>query len=229
MKRILILVLFCIILTGCSGFTADSTPTAAAESVTTTQLPPPNLDGDMSLEEALTRRRTVRRFEDLPLTDAELGQLLWAGQGITSKGGRRTAPSAGALYPLELFVATEEGVFHYDPEAHQLIELSTEDARRGLYKASGSQKSVSEAPVVLVVIAVYERTTGQFGEERGVRYVHLEAGHATQNVLLEAAALGLGAVSVGSFDDMDVQEVLALPADHQPLYLVPVGHPRVDD
>jgi SagB-type dehydrogenase family enzyme len=201
----------------------------AAEPGTTTQLPPPDLEGDMSLEEALASRRSVRAFEDLPLTEAELGQLLWAGQGITDQRGHRTAPSAAALYPLELFVATEEGVFHYDPQAHQLIVLSTDDARMGLYEASGDQQSVGQAPVVFVVTAVYERTTGRFGEERGTRFAQHEAGHATQNMLLETMALGLGAVPVGGFDDTAVQEVLALPTDHRPLYLVPVGHRRVGD
>jgi SagB-type dehydrogenase family enzyme len=203
---------------------AGSQMLPAAEPGGTTQLPPPIVEGDVSLEEALATRRSLRQFEDLPLTEAELGQLLWAGQGITGSGGHRTAPSAGALYPLELFVATGEGVFHYDPQAHELIVLSTEDARTGLYEASGEQESVGQAPAILVVTAVYGRTTGEFGQERGTRYVQLEAGHATQNMLLEATALGLGAVPVGSFDDAGVQAVLDLPVDHQPLYLVPAGH-----
>jgi SagB-type dehydrogenase family enzyme len=215
--------------TAAESTAATNTMPLAAERGTTTQLPPPNLEGDMSLEEALARRRSVRTFEDLPLTEAELGQLLWAGQGITDQKGHRTAPSGGALYPLELFVATEEGVFHYDPQAHQLIVLSMEDARMGLYEASGGQQSVGQAPAVFVVTAVYERTTSRFGEEHGSLDVQLEAGHATQNMLLQATALGLGSVPVAGIDATDVQEVLALPADHQPLYLVPVGHRRGGD
>ena len=225
MKRKVILVVFGLMFAVyVESATATNTVPLAAEPGTTAQLPPPVLEGDMSLEEALDRRRSIRTFGDLPLTEDELGQLLWAGQGITGPGGRRTAPSAGALYPLELFVATGEGVFHYDPQAHQLIVLSTEDVRMGLYEASGNQESVAQAPVILIVTAVYERTTDRYGQERGARYVHLEAGHATQNILLEATALDLHVVSVGSFDDTAVQNVLALPADHQPLYLVPVGH-----
>jgi SagB-type dehydrogenase family enzyme len=219
---------------GCAATAVESTAATntmllAAEHGTTTQLPPPIVVGDMSPEEALATRRSKRSFGDLPLAEAELGQLLWAGQGITDQAGHRTAPSAGALYPLELFIATEEGVFHYDPQAHQLIVLGTDDARMGLYEASGGQQAVGQAPVVFVVTAVYERTTGQFGEERGARYVHLEAGHATQNMLLEVMALGLRAVPVGGFDATAAQEALALPADHQPFYLVPVGHARAGD
>ena len=229
MKRKAMLVVFGLMLALCvEAAAATNTMPPAAEPGTATQLPPPVLEGTMSLEEALATRRSVRVFEDLPLTEAELGQLLWAGQGITDSSGHRTAPSAGALYPLELFVATGEGVFHYDPQAHQLVVLSTEDARMGLYEASGGQESVRQAGAVLVVTGVYERTASVFGQERGARYVQHEAGHATQNMLLQATALGLGALPVGSFDDAGVQEVLALPADHQPLYLVPAGHASED-
>ena len=153
-------------------------------------LPTPMLAGETSLEEALLGRRSVREFKDTPLTTAELGQLLWATQGITNERGFRTAPSAGALYPLETYVATAEGLFHYDPKEHQLWTVSPEDARQGLYDAALRQEPVLQAPAVFVLTAVYERTAQKYGTERGPRYVHLEAGHAAQNLLLEAVVLG---------------------------------------
>lgn len=189
-------------------------------------LPTPALAGETSLEEALLRRRSVREFKDTPLATAELGQLLWATQGITNERGFRTAPSAGALYPLEIYLATVDGLFHYDPEGHQLWTVSQEDARQGLYDAALRQEPVLQAPAVFVLTAVYERTAQKYGSERSPRYVHLEAGHAAQNLLLEAVVLGLGAVPIGAFEDQRVQEVLGLPEDHEPLYLIPVGHPR---
>jgi SagB-type dehydrogenase family enzyme len=155
-----------------------------------------------------------------------LGQLLWAIQGISGERGFRTAPSAGALYPLEVYVATEEGLFQYQPEGHQLLPLDQDDVRTALYQAALRQEAVRQAPAVFVVTAIYERTAQKYGAERSPRYVHLEAGHAAQNLLLQAVALGLGAVPIGAFEDKRVQEVLAIPEDHQPLYLIPVGHPR---
>jgi SagB-type dehydrogenase family enzyme len=191
-----------------------------------TPLPSPTLSGETSLEEALVRRRSVREFDTQPLTTGELGQLLWAAQGITRERGFRTAPSAGALYPLEMYLATIDGVFHYQPHDHQLLVTSPEDAREELYQAALEQEPVRQAPAVFIVTAVYERTAAKYGEERGPRYVHLEAGHAAQNLLLEAAALELGAVPIGAFHDEEIQRALELPADHQPLYLIPVGHPQ---
>lgn len=191
-----------------------------------TPLPPPTLSGETSLEEALVRRRSVREFDSQPLTAGDLGQLLWAAQGITHERGFRTAPSAGALYPLEVYVATTDGVFHYRPQSHQLLVTSLQDAREKLYAAALKQEPVRLAPAVFIVTAIYERTAKKYGTERSPRYVHLEAGHAAQNLLLEAAALGLGAVPIGAFHDKEIQTALGLPADHQPLYLIPVGYPQ---
>jgi SagB-type dehydrogenase family enzyme len=197
---------------------------APAEAGAATPLPTPILVGQISLEETLARRRSVREFDDQPLTMAELGQLLWAAQGITNQRGYRTAPSAGALYPLEVYVATPDGVFHYDPDSHHLVVLSRKDARVGLFEAASRQEPIRQAPAVLVLTAVYERTTKRYGEDRGPRYVHLETGHAAQNLVLEAVALELGAVTIGAFHDEEVQEALGIPQDHEPLYLIPVGH-----
>jgi len=180
----------------------------------------------MSVEEALRRRRSVREFREKLLTDQELSQLLWAAQGITDAAGLRTAPSAGALYPLELYVSTPQGFYRYEPRGHRLRRSADGDLRPAIYRAALEQEAIRQAPAVLVIAAVYERTAFKYGQARAPRYVHVEVGHAAQNVLLEAVALGLGGVPIGAFDDLALQKALGLPADHKPLYLIPVGHPR---
>lgn len=189
-------------------------------------LPPPQQKGTLSLEEALARRRSVREFADTPLSLSELGQLFWAAQGVTDPAGLRTAPSAGALYPLEVYAATREGVYHYEPAGHRLMVHARSDVRRALYTAALQQSAVLNAPAVMVIAAVYARTAYKYGEERTPRYVHLETGHAAQNILLQAIALDLVAVTIGAFEDDIVKQALALPSDQEPLYLIPVGHPR---
>lgn len=189
-------------------------------------LPAPAQRGQMSVEEALARRRSVREFSAKPLTYRQLGQLCWAAQGVTHPDGRRTAPSAGALYPLELYVATASGLFHYEPARHELRVLERRDLRPDLNRAALSQDSVLNAAVVFVITGNYARTAGKYGSARSPRYVHLEAGHAAENLLLAAVALNLGAVPVGAFDDAQVQKVLSLPAGEEPLYLIPAGDPR---
>lgn len=191
-----------------------------------TSLPEPSMEGPLSLEETLLRRRSVRDFSPEQLSSHEISQLLWAAQGITNSRGFRTAPSAGALYPLELYVVLEEGVFHYDPHAHQLITVIVGDLRSNLYAVALEQDAILNAPMVLVVTAVFTRTEAKYDRARSPRYVHMEAGHAAQNVLLQAVSLDLGAVPIGAFEDIRVQEVLGLPTDHEPLYLIPIGHPR---
>jgi SagB-type dehydrogenase family enzyme len=187
------------------------------------ELPRPRRTSEVSLEEAFAARRSLRTFAQRPLDQAQLGQLLWAAQGITGAGGRgRTAPSAGALYPLELYVATAEGLFRYEPRAHSLERRLARDPRPELAKAALGQESVRQAPAVFVISGVEARTRAKYGA-RARRYVHLEAGHAGQNLLLQAAALGLGAVPVGAFEDDQVRRVLSLPAGEAPLYLIPVG------
>ena len=211
-------------LAGCG--TPESPVPARFARTAATPLPEPVLVGRMSLEEALEQRRSIRAFASTPLTTARLGQLLWAAQGITDHRGFRTAPSAGGLYPLEVYVATAEGSYHYEPHGHRLLVLSQTDTRAALYQAALRQEAVRQAPAVFVITAVYERTAGKYGTERSPRYAHLEAGHAAQNLLLQAVALGLGAVPIGAFEDEAIQKVLGIPADHLPLYLIPVGYPQ---
>lgn len=191
-----------------------------------TSLPQPQVEGFMSLEEAIRLRRSVREFSPQALSTHEISQLLWAAQGITDPRGFRAAPSAGALYPLELYVVIAEGVFHYDPRANTLTLISEGDLRRDLYLVSLNQNAILQAPLTMIITAIYERTEVRYGSARTPRYVHMEIGHAAQNVLLQAVALGLGAVPIGAFEDSNVHAVLGLPSDHEPLYLIPIGHPR---
>jgi SagB-type dehydrogenase family enzyme len=206
-----------------------SAPSRASETSSPTPqvivLLEPRLKGTLTLEEALAQRRSVREFSKVPLTLAELGQLLWAAQGVTHPSGLRTAPSAGALYPLEVYAVTREAVYHYESQGHRLTTHVQGDVRAALHAAALRQDPVLNAPAVIVIAVVYARTAHKYGEERSPRYVHLEAGHAAQNVLLQAVTLNLGAVPIGAFEDDRVKQVLALPSDQQPLYLIPVGRP----
>jgi SagB-type dehydrogenase family enzyme len=190
-----------------------------------TALPPPSLDGTVSLEQALALRRSAREYRQDPLPIATVGQLLWAGQGVTGPGGKRTAPSAGALYPLELYVVTPSQVMHYLPAGHRVEIRAAADLRPELRTAAFGQESVGAAPVVLVVAAVEARTRHKYGP-RADAFVDREAGHAAQNILLTAAALRLAAVPVGSFDTARAAVVLALPPDQHVHYLLPVGRTR---
>ncbi len=198
------------------------------------KLPSPNLEGTMSVEEAIWRRRSVRSYTDEPLSLEDVSQLMWAAQGITDPvRGFRAAPSAGATYPLEVYLVVgkngvtglDEGLYRYDPHEHQLERILEGDLRSALARAALDQSWVREAPVNIVVAAVYERTTSRYGE-RGVRYVHMEAGHVGQNLYLQATARRLGMVVVGAFNDDDVRSLLRLPYEQKPLYIIPVGHPR---
>lgn len=195
------------------------------------KLPEPKLKGNVSVEEALVGRRSVRNYEDEPLTLSELGQMLWSAQGVTVKWGGRTAPSAGATYPLEVYAVVGDveglkpGVYHYRPKGHSIEKTLEGDLRAELAKACIGQYMPAKAPVTLVIAAVYERTTKKYGN-RGVMYVHMEAGHAGENICLEAESLGLGTVSLGAFNDGEVKKLLKLPAEEEPLYMFPIGHVR---
>jgi len=187
-------------------------------------LPSPSVVGSASLEETLARRRSVRSFSPRPLGAAGVGQLLWAAQGMTDEDGRRTAPSAGATYPLELYALTADGVFRYQPADHALQLVRPIDARPELAAAADGQECVASAPLILAITSVAARTEARY-QSRAEGYIRLEAGHAAQNVLLQAVALGLGAVPVGWFDKARVGETLEVPPGETPLYLIPVGHP----
>jgi SagB-type dehydrogenase family enzyme len=188
-------------------------------------LPAPKRTGVRAIEEVLVRRRSIREFGPGVLSQAQIGQLLWAAQGLADQRGHRTAPSAGGLYPLEIYVATRDGVAHYVPRGHRLEPVSSKDVRGELCRASRSQGAIQQAPAVFVITAEPARTRKKYGA-RTARYVHMEAGHAAQNLLLQATALGLGGVPMGAFRDRDLQRALGCPMSHEPLYVIPIGRPR---
>ena len=191
-------------------------------------LPAPQKDGAVSVEAALNKRRSVRFFKDTPLALQSVSQLLWAAQGITDKRGFRTAPSAGALYPLELYLfagkadGLEPGIYHYRPSDHSLLFITEGDFRETLCRAALRQDAICQAPAVFLIAGVPGKTTGKYGE-RGIRYVHLEAGHVAQNVLLQATALGLVSVPVGGIDEAKVAAALKLGNGLRPVYVLPLG------
>jgi len=187
-------------------------------------LPPPRTRGGIALAEALARRRSVRELSTQPLEFGELSQLLWAAQGTTADWGARTAPSAGALYPLELYVATPGILARYVTSGHRLVALRPHDLRLELARDAFGQSALAEAAAVFAIVAVSSRSAEKYGE-RADRYVKLEAGHVAQNILLQAVALGLAAVPIGAFDDGAVRSTLELPDGEEPLYLVAVGRP----
>jgi len=202
-------------------------------------LPLPRIRRDvLSVEEALAYRRSIREYRDEPLTIEQLSQLLWAAYGISeTKYGFKTTPSAGATYPLEIYAVVktrgvkinathylEPGSYKYVADQHMLILVKRGDLSEELMRAALGQKWVGDAPVNIVIAAVFERTTRVYGD-RGVRYVYMEVGHAGQNIYLEATALGLGCVVIGAFYDDEVSRVVGLESGEKPLYIIPVGVP----
>jgi SagB-type dehydrogenase family enzyme len=194
---------------------------------TVVRLPKPRLKGRLSLEEAIAARRSRRAYQSDPLRLSEAGQLLWAAQGITGPEQKRAAPSAGALYPLETYLAASKveslppGVYRYDPEHHSLVLRTAGSRRRELANAI-DQDCVRFSACVIVFAAAYERTTSKYGE-RGARFVCFEAAHASENVYLQATSLRLGTVAVGAFEPGEIHRILQLPEGEEPVYLMAVG------
>lgn len=208
----------------CRGSPAE--PVARPEGdVAPIALPAPRTSGSVSLEQAIARRRSIRSFTAERLTREELGQLLWAAQGVTEpSSGRRAAPSAGALFPLELYALTSDGVFWYRPAEHRMLRVREGDRRGALAEAALGQSAVASAAVTLVVTGVVARTRAKYGD-RAERFVDLEAGHVAENVLLQATALGLGGVPIGALEEQRVRDVVGVSADETPIYLIAIGHP----
>jgi len=199
----------------------------------TIKLPPPRTDGPISLEQAILRRRSRREYTDTPLQLTQVSQLLWTAQGITEPRvwiGLRSAPSAGGLYPLEIYVAVkkggvqelEPGIYHYKPREHELELLIKGDFSEQLMTACVEQEWVRDAAINLVFTAVVERTKRRYGE-RGWQYILQESGHAAQNVYLQAETLGLGCVVIGAFYESEIEKILDLPSGEIPIYVMPVG------
>lgn len=191
-------------------------------------LPEPLFKGKISTEEALKRRRSVREYQDKPLTLEEISQLLWAAQGITGEYGMRTAPSAGALYPIELYIAAGRvdglaaGIYRYRPKGHELQKVAEGDKRGDLYQASLEQESLRDGAAAVVIAAVYGRTTRKYGG-RGIMYVHMEVGGVAENIYLQAVSLGIGTVFLGAFDDEMVKKVVNMAEGEEPLAIMPFG------
>jgi SagB-type dehydrogenase family enzyme len=200
------------------------------EKVQAIKLAQPLLDGDVSLDYCIRQRRSVRGFRDRALTRGELGQLLWAAQGVTGPEAERAVSSAGALYPLELHVVAGDvtsvpaGVYHYLARRHELLLTAPSDLRGKMVVAARDQDWIATAPAIICIAAVFERTTVKYGQ-RGRGYVYIEAGHAAENLMLQAVALGLATTVVGAFSDAGVTRFLHLGADETPLCLIPVGEP----
>lgn len=227
---IIFIVLMLAVVTGGFVFSRfkERKPLRTSSSEAWVELPSPSFDSPTSLEEALSKRRSVREYQDAPLTLNEVAQMLWAAQGITSLEGLRTAPSAGALYPLEVYLLVGNvdglaaGVYHYHPQEHALSKVFEGDRRVALSEAALGQEAIQNGSVVIVIAAVFERTTRKYGE-RGVQYVHMEVGSVAQNIYLQAESLGLGTVFIGAFYDDQVKSVVGLSPKEQPLCLMPVG------
>lgn len=194
------------------------------------QLPPPQLRSNISVEQALLERRSTRQFSSTPLTLAEASQLLWSAQGITSEDGKRTAPSAGGICPLEVYLITGNvetlapGVYKYHPVSNQLTQVVEGDLRKQLAAASFNQSCVSDGAAIIAFSATFEAMIAKYGPG-SEKYVDMEIGHASQNVHLQAVSLGLGTVVVAALRENEVREMLKLPANEKPIYLMPVGRP----
>jgi len=195
----------------------------------TISLPQPQLTGEISIEETLSKRRSVREYTDSPLSISEVAQLAWAAQGVNDeRSGFRTAPSAGATFPIEIYLFVTDiedvsnGVYRYNYDTHTLEKKIDGDKRRALYDVTLRQPSIADAPVVMVITGVVERTAQRYGD-RALRYVYMEAGHVAQNVYLQGVALDIGTVVIGAFDDAGVSDVLQLQDGEHPLYIMSLG------
>ena len=212
----------------CLLFSITLSAMSVVHSSETITLPAPQLVSEFSVEQAIHNRRSVREFSDKPLSLAEVSQLLWAAQGTTDDEGHRAAPSAGALYPLVLYLVVgnvtglEPGVYQYSSDGHKIHRTKEGDRRKDLVEAALQQDWMEHSAALLVFSAIEKKTTWKYGQ-RGIRYIHIEVGHCAQNVFLQAQSLGLSAAVVGAFDDSQVKTVLNLPAAEQVLYVMPVG------
>lgn len=197
----------------------------ALADVQTIPLPKPKLKSNFSLEEAISKRRSVRNYSPKELTPEEISQLLWAAQGITDAAGHRAAPSAGARYPLVVYLVKSDGIYLYVPEKHALEQKSSKNIKEELARAALGQNFVSEAPVDIVICAIYEKVASRYGA-RGKKYTNVEAGHVAENIHLQAVSLGLASCPVGAFEDESVSKLLNLEGKEKPIYIIPVGHKR---
>jgi SagB-type dehydrogenase family enzyme len=224
----IIITVVLVLLPGCDNSDENTAVEFTPDDSEVIILPEPRYDSEISLEESLLNRRSTRSYNDEPVTLQEVSQLLWASQGITDASGHRTAPSAVALYPLNIYVIAGnvpeivDGVYIYDPDNHSLKRIKKGDFRDELATAAMGQASVRQGAVSFVVTVDYGIVMSRFGD-KGERFGTLEAGHAAQNLCLQATALALGLVTAGAIYDDQVADVLDLPENLTPLYVIPVG------
>jgi SagB-type dehydrogenase family enzyme len=188
------------------------------------KLPAPELFGKVSLEEAIVKRRSVRQFRTQTLSREAIAQLMWAAQGVTDPlKGLRSAPSAGALYPIDLYLASSDGLFRYHARTHSLEQFVENDVRPSLAVSAFNQDSIAQAAITIIIVADYTKVKDHDGE-RGVRYTDMECGHIAQNIQLQAVVLGLASVPIGAFQTTDISATLELPSALEAVYLLPVGY-----
>lgn len=226
-----IIFLFCFIILSCQICNCQNN-----QQMHEIQLPQPSYKGTMSVEEALLKRRSIRSYTNQPLSIEQVSQLLWAAYGVTklSASGRsyKTAPSAGATYPLEIYVMIgnvvnlSAGIYKYNPEKHTIRLHKSGDLRKQIADASLGQTMLAQAPITIIYAAVYERTTSRYGNRGKERYVPMDVGHSAQNVYLQATAMGLATCAVGAFNDAELEKILQLQQNEEVIYLMPVGFPR---
>ena len=228
LTKLLISVLLLTVITVCN---------ATSPVIGFTALPAPKLDGDTSVEKALQSRRSTRQYTDGKITIQQLSQILWSAYGITQpmsnfRGGLRTAPSAGAMFPFEIYVVIgkvdrlKPGIYKYYSEEHKILEILDKDIREDLAAVASNQNMFKNAPITIVYTAIFSKMTERYGSRGAERYVWIDLGHSAQNVYLQATAMGLGTCAVGAFDDAKLKDLLLLPESEQPLYLMPVGVPN---
>lgn len=189
---------------------------------------PPVEEGPVA--EALYNRVSHRNYSDQALQLSQVGSLLWSAGGINVDGltgPTRTSPSAGARYPIDIYLVVgsveglDAGIYRYNYENHALEPVVLEDRRLTLAEAALGQEFIAKAPVAIVLVAYYERTTDRYGD-RGERYVYMDAGYASQSIYLQVEEMGLATVAVGAFDDTEVAGVLL--TEGNPLLIMPVGY-----
>lgn len=233
-----VFILLIFVAMGCqTGSVTNQEPTTASpdENLVQIALPPPNVSGNMTLEQAIHDRRSIRNFREEEVPLESIGQILWAAQGITDKAsGFRSAPSAGALYPLEIYLIAGQvdglspGIYRYVPINHHLVQVAGGDRREQIFAAALNQQVVLDAPASIFIAAVHSRTEAVYGSRAKI-YVYLEAGHVGQNISLQAIALGLGSVPIGAFQDQEIKRAIGLKDDESPIYLIPIGYPENAD
>lgn len=233
-----ILLVLCFLFFSIYSFSYDYKSNTKKKEKNMISLPKPKYNSNTSVENALYKRRSIRSYKNESLSIEEISQLLWAAYGITRKiengpaylrGGLKTAPSAGALYPLEIYIVAgnvtglEPGIYKYRSKNHKLEIILKGDKRNELCIAGFYQKMIKNAPADIVYSAIYKRTCKKYGIRGRERYVCMDLGHSAENVYLQAFSLNIGTCAIGSFSDIKVKKVLNMTKEEEPLYIMPIG------